>query len=85
VVCPGSFDESWIPLLTANQIDVLVTGELKHHVALQLAARGIAALEAGHDVSERVVLPRLAEQLKIRHPEISFAVHAGLDYNKIAF
>ncbi len=84
-VCPGSFDESWISLLEENRIDVLVTGELKHHVGLMLDIRGIAALDVGHDVSERVVLRPLADRLQQLYPEISFAVYDGLDYNKMAF
>lgn len=84
-VCPGSFDESWVDILSAQAVDVLVTGELKHHVGLLLAARGIAAIDTGHDVSERVVLAPLAARLRQNHPEISFAVHTGLDYNKMAF
>lgn len=84
-VSGGSFDESWIPDLREKQVDLLISGEIKHHVLLALADAGIAAIMAGHEVSERVILHPLANYLGLRHPEILFAVHEGLDYNKIVF
>lgn len=84
-VIPGSFSEDCLPLLQDLGVDCLVCGELKHHHGLMLAARGIAAVDTGHDVSERVVLQPLAWRLTEKLPEISFAVSAGFDYNKMAF
>ncbi len=84
-VMPGSFDEDEIPLLEALAVDAVVSGEIKHHAGLLLAARGIAALDAGHDVTERVVLRPLATRLAEQLPQISFAVNSGMDYNKMAF
>ncbi|MDD2533617.1 MAG: Nif3-like dinuclear metal center hexameric protein [Eubacteriales bacterium] len=84
-VFPGSFDESWITQLNEFEIDAIITGELKHHVGLMLAARNIAALDTGHDVSERVVLPRLLHQLHALAPDLAFAVDFGFDYNKMTF
>lgn len=84
-VFPGSFSEEEIPLLQALGAEAMVCGEIKHHVGLMLAARGIAAIDAGHDVTERVVLGPLAQKLAELLPQISFAVYEGLDYNKMAF
>lgn len=84
-VFPGSFAEDDIPLLDQHDVEALVCGELKHHISLMLAARGIAAIDAGHDVSERVVLQPLAERLAEQLPQISFAVSGGFDYNKMVF
>lgn len=84
-VFPGSFDESWVDRLLDLEVDAIVTGEIKHHVGLKLALRGIVALDAGHDVTERVVLPNLAHHLSLMAPELTFAVDYGFDYNKVTF
>lgn len=84
-VAGGSFDESWIPLLEAKQVDLLIAGEIKHHVLLALADAGIAAIMAGHEATERVVLHPLANYIGLRLPKLRFAVHEGIDYNKIVF
>ncbi len=47
-----------------------VTGEMKHHDALDLTKRGITAICLGHDASERPVLPILRERLLIALPGI---------------
>ena len=84
-VFPGSFDEAWVEALADHGVDAIVTGELKHHVGLMLELRGIAALDAGHDVSERVVLEPLRQRLADLYPEIGFAVDHGIDYNSVTF
>lgn len=84
-VFPGSFDESWIDRIIELGIDTIVTGECKHHVSISLAQSGISLLEAGHDVTERVVLEPLAAKLKDKFRQICFVVDSGLDYNKMAF
>ncbi len=84
-VFPGSFDESWVDRLAELEVEAIITGEIKHHVGLKLAMRSIFALDTGHDVSERVVLPRLAHRLALIEPDLTFAVDYGFDYNKMAF
>ncbi len=84
-VCPGSFDGEWVPLVTAAKCDLLVTGEIKHHVQLELFEAGVAVVTAGHDVSERIVLEPLARLLQDVFPQVGFAVSLPFDYNKIAF
>ncbi len=44
--------------------DVLVTGEIKHHQALEAQVLGIAVVEAGHYETERVVLEPLMNRLQ---------------------
>ena len=84
-VCPGSFDGEWVPVLSEKRCDLLVCGEIKHHVQLSLMQAGIAVITAGHDVSERIVLEPLADLLRWRFPEITFAVCPPFDYNRMAF
>ncbi len=45
--------------------DVMVTSEVKHHVALQAKETGIALIDAGHFETEHIVLEPLAEQLRL--------------------
>ncbi len=44
--------------------DVVITGEISHHNALQYERRGIAAIALGHWASERPMLKPLASRLK---------------------
>lgn len=84
-VFPGSFDEDWLPALEKRSVEAIITGECKHHVGLMLRHRGISVLQAGHDITERVILQPLAARLQREFVQISFAVHAGIDYNEMAF
>ncbi len=84
-IFPGSFSADEIDSLMTMNLQCVITGEIKHHVGLMLAARGISVIDAGHDVTERVVLLPLAEKLSKMLPQISFAVMDGLDYNRVAF
>jgi len=58
----GSFDDSLIPIIK-NKADVLVTGDLKHHTALDLVAAGICAIDAGHFATERIIVSEIARKL----------------------
>ena len=78
---PGSFDASCIARLEEIKSDVLITGEIKHHVALMLEARGVNVLAVGHDVSERDVMLLLAAHLHTVFPDLRIEVDAGIDYN----
>ena len=44
--------------------DVLVTGDLKYHEAQDANALGLAVIDAGHDATERVVVPALCTYLR---------------------
>ena len=47
----------------AQQVDVLLTGELRHHDALKAAAAGMTVICALHSNSERVTLERYARRI----------------------
>ncbi|MDN5375942.1 MAG: hypothetical protein PWQ39_982 [Thermacetogenium sp.] len=49
--------------------DVYVTGDVRHHGALEALARGIALVDAGHYGTERVVVPAIAGYLEGRAKE----------------
>ena len=44
-------------LINKNVADVLVTGELNYHTALDLTARGVGVICTGHAASERIFAP----------------------------
>jgi len=53
---------------------LVVTGELRHHEALELLRRGVTAVCLGHYASERPVLVALRARLAQRLPHSSFAI-----------
>jgi dinuclear metal center YbgI/SA1388 family protein len=59
----GSYDSEWNPDVLDNEIDVVVSGEIKHRDMIYFNRYGIAAIAAGHDATERCVLPVFAEYL----------------------
>jgi len=48
-----------------------LTGELKHHHALELQAAGLTTLCVGHSHSERIILPRIAQRLRRSFPGLT--------------
>jgi len=54
-VCGGSGTSLWPEALAAGA-DVLVTGDLKHHVALDASDAGVAVLDLGHAPTEQGAL-----------------------------
>ncbi|MBO4927548.1 MAG: Nif3-like dinuclear metal center hexameric protein [Clostridiales bacterium] len=73
----GAFDEESIPVLKLYRVDVVVTGEMKHHHMLELEDAGIAVIVAGHEVTERIVMPSLQEQLLRKMPKLPISVYEG--------
>lgn len=52
-VFSGAFDENMLDLVK-NRADVIVTGDLKHHVALDIMQKGLCAIDAGHFGTEYI-------------------------------
>lgn len=61
----GSFDREIMELAKA-QADVLVTGDVKYHDAMDMLQMGMCVIDAGHFGTERIIVPRLVELLKQR-------------------
>jgi len=59
----GSFDDD-LEAFGATGADILVTGDLKYHTAMDAREAGLCIIDAGHFCTERVVLPFLAGLLK---------------------
>jgi len=61
-VCPGSGAALAAPA-RADDCEVFVTGEMKHHEVLDSLNNGLSLILAGHTNTERGYLPRLAAKL----------------------
>ncbi len=66
----GSFDED-LSCLARQDIDVLVTGDVKYHTAVDIISAGLCVIDAGHFNTEKIVVPMLVKSLSERFPEIS--------------
>ena len=78
-VCGGSGGDLWKAAQAAGA-DVFLTGEVRYHTAQDAADAGFCLVEVGHDVSERVVLDRLAERLGRWAEETGVAVEVGVHH-----
>ena len=74
-VCGGSGDDVLLSL--CDEVDAIVTGEIRHHEWLEFKSRGIAAMEAGHHATEVCVVKTLAAWLCADHPELRVNVYEG--------
>ncbi len=83
VFTPGAFDENWISELEKKQVDLLITGEIKHHVSVMLYERGIALLTAGHGASEQTIVSVISKYFHNKFPEINFVENPGIVYNRL--
>lgn len=62
-VFSGAFDESMLELLK-NRVDAIVTGDLKHHVALDIIQKGLCAIDAGHFGTEYIFVDYVKKLLE---------------------
>ena len=62
-VCGGA-GEGLIDAAQRGGADVLVTGDLRHHVALDALTQGLALIDAGHHATESAALPAFADRLR---------------------
>jgi dinuclear metal center YbgI/SA1388 family protein len=61
-LCGGS-GASLIPVALHARADVYVTGDVKHHQALDAVAAGLTVIDAGHHATEQPFVPHLAARL----------------------
>jgi dinuclear metal center YbgI/SA1388 family protein len=69
-VFSGSFDDNIEEIMKANA-DVLVTGDVKYHTALDAIEAGLCIIDAGHFYTERVILKPLKDALKLKFPDVT--------------
>ena len=58
----------------AHDCDFYLTGELKHHHALELQRANVTTVCVSHSVSERIILPRVASRLRRAHRDLKVAL-----------
>ncbi len=73
-VCGGAADEEWRAAQDAGA-DVLVTGEVRHHVALEAAESGFCVVAAGHFATENPGAVGLALRLKAALPDVDWSTY----------
>lgn len=80
-VCGGSGADTASAALAAGA-QVLITGDVGHHRALEAVAEGLAVIDAGHYHTERPVVPHLASLLseRARGAGLEVQVHASQVY-----
>lgn len=72
-VCGGAAADEWKAAKEAGA-DVLVTGEVPQHVALEVSENGFAIVAAGHYATEHPGCVRLAQVMGKRMPEVEWFV-----------
>lgn len=73
----GSFDEDVISYLVENKVDLVISGEIKHHICILLESLGISTIIAGHNATERVYLPRLKQLINDNFDDVDIFVDFG--------
>ena len=72
-VCGGS-GGNMLELAAAAGCDTFVTADVKYDRFLAAKEFGVNLLDADHFCTENVVVPRLAEQLRARYPQLSVSI-----------
>lgn len=75
-LCGGAGGEFACLALRAGA-DAYVTGEMRYHDSMDLAAVGLASLHCGHDATERIAIKPLAEGLQNRANELQYHVYVN--------
>lgn len=71
----GAFDEDSIPAVISSGVDTVLSGEIKHHICVELEEYGINTVIAGHSATEQIYLEKLREKLSERFPSLKFIVN----------
>lgn len=75
----GAFDEESIEAIKESGAELVLSGEIKHHVTLLLAHMGITSVIAGHNATERIFMENLCEVLKNKFPDVTFTYDKGIE------
>ena len=69
----GSFDRGILGAVK-SKADVLLTGDVKYHDAVDMREMGICAIDAGHFNTERIITPVLKKLLSDKFPDVETIV-----------
>jgi dinuclear metal center YbgI/SA1388 family protein len=72
-VAGGAGDSLWRDAREAG-CQALVTGEVRHHNAIQAGASGMALIQAGHYATEQPGMASLLEKLRAQVPNVDFTL-----------
>jgi dinuclear metal center YbgI/SA1388 family protein len=85
----GGAGVSWVREAGEKGADVLVTGDVKHHEALDALASGLAVIDAGHYGTEKWVVEALAAALESRLNDMGLdgvmILRSGVDTDPFVF
>jgi hypothetical protein len=68
-VFSGSFDGD-VRSVLVHEADVLVTGDVKYHTAVEALENGLCIIDAGHFETERIIVPKIMGIIKNRFPKL---------------
>ncbi|MDD2971411.1 MAG: Nif3-like dinuclear metal center hexameric protein [Lachnospiraceae bacterium] len=71
-ISPGAGGDMIVSALQAN-VDVLITGDIKHHEALDALEQGLTIIDAGHYGLEQIFSPYMNEFFHREMPELARA------------
>ena len=80
-MCSGAGADEW-PAAAAMGAQAFLTGEAKHHIALEAADRGVVLLEAGHHATEEPGIFALAKALQMSELGVQYNVRVSLSSAK---
>lgn len=79
----GSFDEDSVGVILKNNIDTVISGEIKHHICVGLGQMGVNTIIAGHSATEQAYLPKMAKLLSEKYPGIDITVNYNNEVSSI--
>lgn len=68
-VCGGAGSDL-IHLAAMKKADVLITGDVKYHDALEAQEQGLNVIDAGHFATERIMTTKVSEYFRTKLPEL---------------
>ncbi len=71
----GAFDEDSVPAIVKSGVDTVLSGEIKHHVCVELEEYGVSTIIAGHSATEQIYLEKLKGMLSEKFPSLKFIVN----------
>lgn len=80
-MCSGSGADEW-PAAAAMGAQAFLTGEVKHHIALEASDAGVVMLEAGHHATEEPGIFALAKALQMSELGVQYNVRVSLSSAK---
>lgn len=82
-IMPGSGKDE-IGLAIEEGADVMITGDITHHVGIDAVEKGISIIDGGHHGVEKIFIPYMAEYLNREFPQLEVvASRAGEPFTEV--